>query len=49
MAQHALHQCAHHRRHAARQPYAGEVLVQGNRIARVGRGGRAVPDRSAPR
>ena len=25
------------------QPYAGEVLVQGNRIARVGRGPRSLP------
>jgi imidazolonepropionase-like amidohydrolase len=25
------------------QPYAGEVLVQGNRIARIGRGARALP------
>ncbi|MBL8379518.1 MAG: amidohydrolase family protein [Burkholderiales bacterium] len=25
------------------QPYAGEVLVQGNRISRVGRGARAIP------
>src|SRR5499426_3482409 len=25
------------------QPYAGEVLVQGNRILRVGRGARALP------
>ena len=24
------------------QPYPGEVLIQGNRIARVGRGGRSV-------
>ena len=25
------------------QPYPGEVLVQGNRIARVGRGPRSLP------
>jgi imidazolonepropionase-like amidohydrolase len=25
------------------QPYAGEVLVQGNRIARIGRGARSIP------
>ncbi|MFN0159684.1 MAG: amidohydrolase family protein [Burkholderiales bacterium] len=25
------------------QPYAGEVLVQGNRISRIGRGARAIP------
>src|SRR5258708_2615361 len=28
---------------AGAQPYAGEVLVQGNRIARVARGVRAIP------
>ena len=25
------------------QPYTGEVLVQGNRIARIGRGARSIP------
>ena len=25
------------------QPYAGEVLIQGNRIARIGRGARSLP------
>ena len=31
------------------QPYMGDVLVQGNRIARVGRGARSLPAASPSR
>ena len=31
------------------QPYTGEVLVQGNRISRIGRGTRSLPRRPASR
>ena len=30
------------------QPYQGEVLIQGNRISRVGRGSRSPPPPASP-